>query len=529
MSKKYAVIGKHISHSLSPDLHHVFARYTSGYSYGRFDLEEDQLEELICHSDYTGFNVTSPYKRVVIQYLDRISDEAKELNAVNTIKRLPDGTLEGYNTDVYGFERMIEESRISGRKVLVLGSGGACSAICKALQNMHAGEIWVVSRHGKEEAGFCTYNDLSKHLDAQIIVNATPVGMYPDSEKSPMDGAPVTLRDFSRLEGVFDAIYNPYRTKLLRDAEDAGIFVRSGLSMLVYQGLRSAQIWREVPKDGMGRKKFRLKERDRNDRSGKHKGHRNDNSKKRRTSGNGHHKTVAVDLGREAMKRILPQQMNVVLIGMPGSGKSCVGRQLSLCMKRPFVDVDRKFTEIHGMTPSDMIKEKGEAYFRNLETEVLRDVCKEKGLVIATGGGAVVREENYGIMRENGVVVYMKRPLYLLSRKNRPLSVGVGVEELYRQRAKKYETAAHLIVENRQNFGYRKGQPSNYPPSASGTKTAEAKSRLSAFPEKSRGRNGKGKKNRHRQNQNFYMEDIRRFARTLRNQIVRYMDENLDY
>lgn len=529
MSKKYAVIGKHISHSLSPDLHHVFARYTSGYSYGRFDLEEDQLEELICHSDYTGFNVTSPYKRVVIQYLDRISDEAKELNAVNTIKRLPDGTLEGYNTDVYGFERMIEESRISGRKVLVLGSGGACSAICKALQNMHAGEILVVSRHGKEEAGFCTYNDLPKHLDAQIIVNATPVGMYPDSEKSPMDGASVTLRDFSRLEGVFDAIYNPYRTKLLRDAEDAGIFVRSGLSMLVYQGLRSAQIWGEVPKDGMGRKKFRLKERDRNDRSGKHKGHRNDNSKKRRTSGNGHHKTVAVDLGREAMKRILPQQMNVVLIGMPGSGKSCVGRQLSLCMKRPFVDVDRKFTEIHGMTPSDMIKEKGEAYFRNLEMEVLRDVCKEKGLVIATGGGAVVREENYGIMRENGVVVYMKRPLYLLSRKNRPLSVGVGVEELYRQRAKKYETAAHLIVENRQNFGYRKGQPSNYPPSASGTKTAEAKSRLSASPEKSRGRNGKGKKNRHRQNQNFYMEDIRRFARTLRNQIVRYMDENLDY
>ena len=149
--------------------------------------------------------------------------------------------------------------------------------------------------------------------------------------------------------------------------------------------------------------------------------------------------------------------------------------------------------------------------------------------MIATGGGAVVREENYGIMRENGVVVYMKRPLYLLSRKNRPLSVGVGVEELYRQRAKKYETAAHLIVENRQNFGYRKGQPSNYPPSASGTKTAEAKSRLSASPEKSRGRNGKGKKNRHRQNQNFYMEDIRRFARTLRNQIVRYMDENLDY
>ncbi len=521
MSRKYAVIGKHISHSLSPDLHHVFAQYTSGYSYDRFDLEEDELEELICHSDYTGFNVTSPYKRVVIQYLDRISDEAKELNAVNTIKRLPDGTLEGYNTDVYGFERMIEESRIAGRKVLVLGSGGACSAICKALQNMHAAEIIVVSRHGREGGGYCTYDELPQHLDAQIIVNATPVGMYPNSERSPLDDAPVTFADFKQMEGVFDAIYNPYRTKILRDAEGAGIFVRSGLSMLVYQGLRSAQIWGEVPKSGFGQKKITSKwdsakgASNRNSAKGKNH-HGGQNHKKNGLGRKGHTRTVSIDLGKEAMKRILPEQMNVVIVGMPGAGKSCVGRQVALCMKRPFVDVDRKFAEIYGVKPAEVIVEKGEAYYRDLETKVLQEVCKEKGLVIATGGGAVIREENHGIMRENSVVVYMKRPLYLLARKDRPLTKRVGVEELYRQRADKYETAAHLIVENKLNFGYRKSA------------STEQKKSGDKISKKQTGEK-KGRKNHSSKNQSFYMEDIRRFARSMRKQIVRYMDENLDY
>ena len=512
MTRKYAVIGKHVSHSLSPDLHGVFAQYTTGYEYGRFDLDEDELEGMLRNTEYRGFNVTSPYKRAVIPFLDELSDLARELCAVNTILRRSDGTLYGDNTDVYGFERMIDASRVSGRKILVLGSGGACSAICKALQNMESKEIVVVSRHSRGEDGFCTYEELTNHLDANVVVNATPIGMYPESGKSPMDDAPVTFEDFTQLESVFDAIYNPYRTKILLDAERAGAYTKSGLAMLVYQGLRSAQIWGEVPENGMGTRQDTVAKNTREDRQWHRRAHKVSL-----------HKTKTVDLGKEAMKTILQNQLNVVVVGMPGSGKSSIFRQVAICMKRPFVDADRKFREVYGMKPAEVLKNQGEEYFRNCESRILREICREKGQVIATGGGAVVKESNFDILRENSVVVYMKRPIETLSIKGRPISASAGVEELYRQRCEKYETVADLIVENNRIFGQRKD----------GLVNGQHKSNSFKDGHDSRWTMGSHKKSKlhgcDSEQQSYYMADIRRFAQKVRTQIVRYMDENLDY
>ena len=510
MPKKYAVIGKHVSHSLSPELHSVFAKYTSGYEYGRLDLEEDELEGVIKNTEYSGFNVTSPYKRAVIPFLDELSDLARELQAVNTILRRPDGTLYGDNTDVYGFEQMMDASRVAGRKVLVLGSGGACSAICKALQNMGAANIIIVSRHAREEEGFCTYEELPNHLDANVVVNATPIGMYPENGQSPMDGAPVKFEDFKELESVFDAIYNPYRTQILLDAERAGAHTKSGLAMLVYQGLRSAQIWGEVPKSGMG---FRQ------DKTRRQEGKRRGNEHRKGF----YRKGTPIDLGKEAMRRILRNQLNIVVVGMPGSGKSAISRQVAICMKRPFVDADRKFREMYDIPPSKMLLERGEAYFRECESKVLREICREKGQVIATGGGAVVKKSNFDILRENSVVLYLKRPVEFLSIKGRPISAKVGVEELYRQRREKYETVADLTIENNQYFGARK--------EGKNRKTAQDARRASATDSPSRSSSGSSAHSSPRSavRQDDYMADIRRFAIQIRREIGRYMDENLDY
>ena len=252
--RKYGVIGRHISHSLSPELHGIFARYTRSYDYERLDLEEHELEGVIRNTEYSGFNVTSPYKRTVIPFLDELTPEAEALQAVNTIRRLGNGRLVGHNTDVYGFEKLAKEKRIRGRKVLVLGTGGASSAICQALRNLGAKEIIRVSRNRRPEPDCCTYDELNRHPDAQVIVNSTPIGMYPNNGHSPLDGCSVKWTDFRQLETALDAIYNPYRTKFLMDAEEAGAEVESGLAMLVYQGLRSAQIWGEVPRSGKGRR-----------------------------------------------------------------------------------------------------------------------------------------------------------------------------------------------------------------------------------------------------------------------------------
>lgn len=448
MSRRYAVIGQNISHTLSPELHGIFAKYTSGYQYEKLDIDKTELEQVLHDTRYSGFNVTMPHKREVTQYLDEISEEAQELNAVNTIRRMPDGRLFGYNTDVYGFEMLAGRKRIQGRKVLVFGTGGAASAIVRALRNMGAKEIVIVSRTPRKEAGYCIYEELGNHLDAQVLVNATPVGMYPHAGKSPLDGYGISPTDFTNLESAFDAIYRPYRTKFIMDAETAGAYARSGLAMLVYQGLQSAQIWGEVPKNGMGRKVIpcRPKGKNRNRRGGS------------RNSRGANHRTIRIHLGKEAHKYLLRRQLNITVVGMPGCGKSSISRQMAIRMKRPFLDIDRKITEKYGISPGEMIETQGEEVFRKCETQVLCEICSENGQVIATGGGVVTRPENLPIMRSNSVVIYLKRPTRLLARKGRPITASVGVEELYRRRAPLYEAAADICIENNHEFGKARGK-----------------------------------------------------------------------
>lgn len=477
--RKYGVIGRHISHSLSPELHGIFARYTRPYDYERLDLEEHELEGVIRNTEYSGFNVTSPYKRTVIPFLDELTPEAEALQAVNTIRRLSNGRLVGHNTDVYGFEKLAKEKRIRGRKVLVLGTGGASSAICQALRNLGAKEIIRVSRNRRPEPDCCTYDELNRHPDAQVIVNSTPIGMYPNNGHSPLDGCSVKWTDFQQLETALDAIYNPYRTKFLMDAEEAGAEVESGLAMLVYQGLRSAQIWGEVPRSGKGRRIVAEQTRGENGRK---------KEKKKRS--------IPVDLGREAMKSLLRKQLNITVIGMPGSGKSSISRQVAIRTGRTFVDLDREINKIYGMTSEEMIRQYGEDYFRERESATLKKYCRGNGMVISTGGGIVVREENWPVLRENSLVVYLDRPLHQLAKKDRPMTAALGVEELYRQRGWKYEKVANLVISNNREFGLREKEK----------KKANAKIR----------------------NQNYYMEDIRRFADQVKRRVAKHINESVN-
>lgn len=244
--KKYGLIGKTIGHSLSPRLH----GYLGDYGYELFDLPNpDMVEAVLGNEEYSGFNVTSPYKETVAPFMDELSDEARALGAVNTIMRTDDGRLVGYNTDVYGFEMLIGADAVCGKSVLVLGSGGASRAARVGLSHLGASRIIVCSRHPESIALYAgeetaSYDDLAKHVDVQVIVNATPVGMEPNTSASPLDGCPVKTSDFRSLELVLDLIYKPYRTKLLLDAEtSAEVEVKSGLEMLIYQGIKSNAIW----------------------------------------------------------------------------------------------------------------------------------------------------------------------------------------------------------------------------------------------------------------------------------------------
>ena len=337
----------------------------------------------------------------------------------------------------------------------MLGTGGASSAICQALRNLGAKEIIRVSRNRRPEPDCCTYDELNRHPDAQVIVNSTPIGMYPNNGHSPLDGCSVKWTDFRQLETALDAIYNPYRTKFLMDAEEAGAEVESGLAMLVYQGLRSAQIWGEKKK-----------------------------------------RSIPVDLGREAMKSLLRKQLNITVIGMPGSGKSSISRQVAIRTGRTFVDLDREINKIYGMTSGEMIRQYGEDYFRERESATLKKYCRGNGMVISTGGGIVVREENWPVLRENSLVVYLDRPLHQLAKKDRPMTAALGVEELYRQRGWKYEKVANLVISNNREFGLREKEK----------KKANAKIR----------------------NQNYYMEDIRRFADQVKRRVAKHINESVN-
>ncbi len=388
---KCGLLGRTLGHSYSPQIHAMLG----DYAYTLFEKEPEEVSDFLKNGDFTGINVTIPYKQAVIPYLDDLSDAARRIGAVNTILRRPDGSLWGHNTDYYGFSAMVQRTGLSleGKKVLVLGSGGASRTVVCVLEGLGANPV-VISRTGEDN-----YQNLSRHADAAVIVNTTPVGMYPNTGISPVE-----LDGFSHLEGVLDLIYNPARTQLLLDAERRGIPNQNGLWMLVAQAKEAAEVFTGAP------------------------------------------------IAHSAIARIhhtLSRQMqNLVLIGMPGCGKSTIGPLLAQATGRSFVDADETIAALAGKTIPEIFAQDGEDAFRRLETQVLADLGKRSGLVIATGGGCVTRADNYPLLHQNGILLRLERELSLLPTDGRPVSQSRSLSQLYEVRDPLYRAFADITIDN---------------------------------------------------------------------------------
>ncbi len=388
------LIGRKLGHSFSPEIHSFLA----DYEYKLYEMEENGVGAFLEDCPLDALNVTIPYKKTVMPYLLHISDEAERIGSVNTIVKRADG-LYGYNTDYYGFSYMLKKSgiEITGKKVLILGSGGASVTVRTVAEDLKAAEIIVISRNGENN-----YENIEKHRDADVLVNTTPVGMYPDTGKSPVD-----LKVFPKLSGVLDLIYNPSQTKLLYDAKSLGIPYINGLSMLVAQGKRAAEIFTGEPIPDCEIEKI--------------------------------------------IKAIEYRTKNIVLIGMPGAGKSTLGRILSEKLGRKIVDTDEIIKKKAGIPIPEIFSLYAEDKFRELETEAITEAGKMSGAVIATGGGIVTRKENRYPLKQNSVTVWLKRELSLLPLDGRPISQNNNITELYEKRAPLYEDFADFSVDVSEN------------------------------------------------------------------------------
>ncbi|MBE6973992.1 MAG: shikimate kinase [Ruminococcaceae bacterium] len=387
---KCGLLGRKLGHSYSPAIH----SHLGNYSYELFEKEPEELEMFLKTGFFDGINVTMPYKKSVIPFLDELTPAANVLGAVNTIVRR-EGRLIGHNTDLFGFTSMLEQSglEVEGKKCLVCGSGGASNTVCAVLKERGA-QVVILSR-----SGGTTYEDLLKHTDAAVVVNCTPVGMYPHTGQRPLD-----LASLPHLEGVLDVVYNPARTQLLLDAEALGLVHMNGLWMLVAQAAEASE-W------------FQNRAIDRN-------------------------------LIRTIYGILKVSMENIILIGMPGCGKSTLGRLLAQRTGKAFVDSDEKIVEAAGMTIPEIFRLHGEEHFRRLEHQVLQNLGKESGLIIATGGGCVTRPENYAALHQNGTIYWIQRSLDLLPTDGRPLSQSNRLEDLYNARKGLYARFADGIVHN---------------------------------------------------------------------------------
>ena len=378
----YGLLGRTLRHSYSPQIHALLG----DYEYRLFEVEPQDLEAFLKKREFGGINVTIPYKKDVLPYLSGISDNAKRIGAVNTIIVKEDGGLYGDNTDYDGFLRLVQKSgfQVKGKKALVLGTGGASLPISAVLSDLGAREVVFISRSGENN-----YQNLSRHADADFIVNTTPVGMYPNNLK-----APLSLSEFPNLSGVLDIVYNPQKTKLILDAERLGIPAYSGLLMLVAQGKRAAELFlgHDIPDSETDR----------------------------------------------IFKKLSTEMQNIVLVGMPGCGKTTVGKALAEHLNRPFFDADEEILKRTGKSAEAWIEACGEAVFRQKETEVLESLCKQSGTVIATGGGAVTVPENADILRQNSIVFFINRDVSALPVEGRPLSKATALSEMYEVRLPLY-------------------------------------------------------------------------------------------
>ena len=388
---EYGLLGERLGHSFSPQIH----RDLAGYDYQLLPTPPEAVEDLFARRAFQGLNVTIPYKRTVMPLCDEIDPRAAAIGAVNTVVNR-NGRLTGYNTDIDGFLYMARRAGVdmTGKKVVILGSGGTSRTARAAAGELGAREIVTVSRRGEDN-----YQNLSRHADAQVLVNTTPVGMYPNWGQSP-----VSLESFPALEGVLDVVYNPLRTALLLQAEERGLPCSCGLPMLVAQAKRAAELFTGQNID---------------------------------------------DSRAEAVLHGLREQFtSIVLIGMPGCGKTTVGRTLAGKLGRTFVDLDEEIVRRAGMSIPEIFAREGEAGFRERESALVREFGEHTGLVVSTGGGVVTRRENYIPLKQNGLLLHLRRDPAALPTDGRPLSQATAPEELWRRRAPLYAAFADGEIDN---------------------------------------------------------------------------------
>lgn len=389
---KCGLLGEKLGHSYSPQIHSMLA----DYEYKLFEKSPEELEDFLKSGEFDGLNVTIPYKKSVMPYCAELSPTAAQIGSVNTIVRRSDGSLYGDNTDAFGFENLIVHNgiEVKGKKALVLGTGGASVTAQAVLKNLGASEVVVISRKGEDN-----YENIAKHADAEIIANTTPVGMYPNNGKAAVD-----LAQFPKLSGVLDVVYNPARTALLLQAEKLCIPCAGGLYMLVSQAKRSSELFtgKSIPDSEIDR-----------------------------------------------IERVLSHQMqNIVIIGMPGSGKTAVSTMLAERLGRKIFDTDTIVSEKAGVTIPEIFAAQGEAGFRKLETEATAEVGKLSGNIISTGGGVVTVADNYKLLHQNGVIVWIERDTNKLARDGRPISLSSDLNELYAARLPLYERFADIKADN---------------------------------------------------------------------------------
>ena len=380
---QYGLIGEKLSHSFSKEIHESLASYT----YELCEIERENLAHFLKKREFCAINVTMPYKKEVIPYLDEVSPIANELQAVNCIVN-KNGKLFGYNTDYFGMRDLILRSRIdiAGKKILILGTGGTSRTSSLVCKDLCAREVIRVSRAKKD--GAITYEEAcEKHFDADVIINTTPVGMYPNS-----CDFPINIDKFTNLCAVFDAIYNPLCTQLVLDAKSKNIHAEGGLYMLVSQAVHAVELFIDTKYD-----------------SGK---------------------------TDEIFNKVLKEKENIVLIGMPSSGKTTVGKALSESLKRELIDLDDEIVKKIGCEISDFFKTHTETDFRDIETQITKEISKRNGIIITTGGGCILRNENVNALRQNGKLYFLDRSLKNLTpTDSRPLASKVSdVENLYNKR-----------------------------------------------------------------------------------------------
>lgn len=394
---QYGLIGAYLGHSFSKEIHERIANYT----YELKVLSEEELDSFMKNHSFQAINVTIPYKEKVMAYLHHIDEKAKEIGSVNTIIN-QDGLLFGYNTDYLGLKKMVIHHQIDveNKKVLILGTGGTAKTAKVVFQDLGAREILMVSRNPK--AHQIAYEEaMQDHLDAQIIVNTTPCGMYPNYQDVILD-----LTPFDALEAVCDVIYNPLQTRLIQMAQNRNIKAISGLYMLVAQAVYAVEYFT--------------------------------------------HQKRSDALIDEIYQDIRRKKENIVLIGMPSSGKTTIGKALAKVLDKAFVDTDEVIEQVLQKPIAAYLNETTEEKFRNIEEDVISRIAKEGSMVIATGGGAILRKRNLDALRANGKIIFLDRPLHLLQpTSNRPLSSKKEqLQKLYQDRYEKYKTASDIVISN---------------------------------------------------------------------------------